>query len=140
MKLINVFPNVGVSLSDQKQFRPSKINEIKDYFVAEVKERELMSKGLRKYITSFDYFDKSLIILSVITGSISIASFPTVIRAPVGMVSAIFSLAFSISTGIAKKLLKVTSNKKTKHDKIVMLAGSKLNSIESKISEALIDN
>ena len=140
MKLINVFPNVGVSLSDQKQFRPSKINEIKDYFVAEVKERELMSKGLRKYIASFDYFDKSLIILSVITGSISIVSFPTVIRAPVGMVSAIFSLAFSISTGIAKKLLKVTSNKKTKHDKIVMLAGSKLNSIESKISEALINN
>ena len=140
MKLINVFPNVGVSLSDQKQFRPSKINEIKDYFVAEVKERELMSKGLRKYIASFDYFDKSLIILSVITSSISIVSFPTVIRAPVGMVSAIFSLAFSISTGIAKKLLKVTSNKKTKHDKIVMLAGSKLNSIESKISEALINN
>ena len=140
MKLINVFPNVGVSLSDQKQFRPSKINEIKDYFVAEVKERELMGKGLRKYIASFDYFDKSLIILSVITGSISIVSFPTVIRAPVGMVSAIFSLAFSISTGIAKKLLKVTSNKKTKHDKIVMLAGSKLNSIESKISEALINN
>ena len=99
-----------------------------------------MNKGLRKYIASFDYFDKSLIILSVITGSISIASFPTVIRAPVGMVSAIFSLAFSISTGIAKKLLKATSNKKTKHDKIVMLAGSKLNSIESKISEALIDN
>ena len=108
-KLINVYPNVGVSLSDQKQFRPSKINEIKDYFVAEVKERELMSKGLRKYIASFDYFDKSLIILSVITGSISIASFPTVIRAPVGMVSAIFSLAFSISIGIAKKTVK--SNK-----------------------------
>ena len=108
-KLKNVYPNVGVSLSDQKQFRPSEINEIKDYFVAEVKERELMSKGLRKYIASFDYFDKSLIILSVITGSISIASFPTVIRAPVGMVSAIFSLAFSISTGIAKKTVK--SNK-----------------------------
>ena len=78
--------------------------------------------------------------MSVTTGSISIASFATVIGAPVGIVSASFSLAFSISTGIIKKLLKTTRNKKKKHNKIVMLARSKLNSIESKISEALIKN
>ena len=63
-----------------------------------------------------------------------------VIGAPVGIVSASFSLAFSISTGIVKKLLKTTRNKKKKHNKIVMLARSKLNSIESKISEALLNN
>ena len=61
-----------------------------------------MSKRLSNYITSFDYFDKSLIVLSVTTGSISIASFATVIGAPVGIISARFSLAFSISTGINK--------------------------------------
>ena len=99
-----------------------------------------MSKRLSKYIASFEYFDKSLIVLSVTTGSISIASFATVIGAPVGIISASFSLAFSISTGIIKKLLKTTRNKKKKHNKIVMLARSKLNSIESKISEALINN
>ena len=99
-----------------------------------------MSKRLSKYIASFDYFDKSLIVLSVTTGSISIASFATVIRAPVGITSASFSLAFSICTGILKKLLKTTRSKKKKHNKIVMLARSKLNSIESKISEALINN
>ena len=99
-----------------------------------------MSKRLNKYIASFDYFDKSLILSSVTTGSISIASFATVIGAPVGIISASFSLAFSISTGIIKKLLKTTRNKKKKHNKIVMLARSKLNSIESKISEALINN
>ena len=55
-------PNLSVTLlNDQQQFRLNKINEIKDYFVAEIKERELMSKGLSKYIASFDYFDKSLI-------------------------------------------------------------------------------
>ena len=54
--------------------------------------------------------------------------------------SASCSYAFSITTGFVKKLLKTTSNKKKKHNKIVMLATSKLNSIESKISEALIDN
>ena len=55
------------------------------------------------------------------------------------MVSTSFSLAFSISTGIIKKLLKRTRNKHKKHNEILMLARSKLNSIESKISEALIN-
>ena len=66
----NIYPN----LNDQ-QFRLNKINEIKDYFVAEIKERELMSKRLSKYIVSFDHFDKLLIVLFITTGSISIASF-----------------------------------------------------------------
>ena len=103
-------------MNDQQQFRLNKINEIKD-FVAETKERELMSKRLSKYIVSFDYFDKSLIVLSVTTGSISIVSFATIIGTPVGMVSESFSLAFSIPTGIIKKLLKTTRNKKKKHNK-----------------------
>ena len=60
------------------------MNEIKDYFVAEIKERELMSKRLSKYIASFDYFDNSLIVLSVITASISIAPSATVVGAQVG--------------------------------------------------------
>ena len=123
-----------------QQFRLNRINEVEDCFVAEIKERELMSKRLSKYIASFDYFDKSLIVLSVTTGSISIASFATVIGTPVGMTSARFSLAFSITTGIVKKLLKATRNKKKKHNKIVILARSKSNSIESEISEALMNN
>ena len=90
----NIYPNLSATPSNEQQFRLNKINEIKDYFVAEIKERELMSKRLSKYIASFDYFDKLLIVLSVTTGSISIASFGTVTRAPVGMVSASFSLAF----------------------------------------------
>ena len=136
----NMYPNLSAIASNEEQFRPNKINEIKDYSVAEIKERELMSKRLSKYIASFDFFDKSLIVLSVTTASISITSFGSVIVAPVGMMSASCSLAFSITTGIVKKLLKTTRNKKEKHDKIVLLARSKLNSIESKISEALIDN
>ena len=96
-----------------------------------------MSKSLSKYIFSFD---KSLIVLSVATGSISVASFATVIGALVGIMSASCSPAFSITTGLVKTILKTTRNKKKKHIKIVMLARSKLNIIESKISEALINN
>ena len=135
-----MYPNLNTALSNKQQFRLNRINDIKDYFVAEIKERELMSKRLSKYIASFDYFDKSLIVLSVTTGSISIASFATVIGAPVGIMSASCSLAFSITTGFVKKFLKTIRNKKKKHNKIVMLARSKLNSIENKISKALMDN
>ena len=138
-----MYPNLNaIPLNNRQQFRLNKINEIKDYFVAEIKERELMSKRFSKYIISFDYFDKLLIILSVTNGSISIASFTTVIEALIGITSVSFSLAFSISTRIMKKLLKTTMNKKKKkkHNQIVMLPRSKLNSIEDKISEALINN
>ena len=127
-------------MSDQQQFRLNKINEIKNYFVPDIKERELMSKRLSKYIASFNYFYKTLIVLFVTAGIISIALFATFIGEPVGIVIASFSLAFSISTGIVKKMLKTTRNKKKKHNKIVIVARSKLNSIEIKISEALINN
>ena len=132
----NIYPN----LNDQQQFILNKINEIKDYFISEIKEIELMSKRLSEYITSFDYFDKSLIVLSVTTGSISVASFATIIGAPAGIVRASFSLTFSMFIGVVKKLLITTINKKKKHNKIVMLARSKLSSIESEISETLMNS
>ena len=110
----NIYPNLKLNLSYDQQFRPNKINEIRDYFVAGIKERELTSKRLSKYIAFFDYFNKSLIVLSITTGSVSVASFATVIGASVGIISASFSLAFLISTGIIKKLLKTTRNKKKK--------------------------
>ena len=99
-----------------------------------------MSKKLSKYISFFDYFDKSLIVLSVTSGSVSIASFTTVIGISIGIASTSLSVVFSLCTGLVKKSLKATRNKKKKHNKIVVLARSKLNSIESKISEALINN
>ena len=77
-------PNIYQTLNDQQQLWLNKINEIKNRFVADIKERELMSKRLSKYIASFDNFDKSLIVLSATSGSISIASFATDIGAPVG--------------------------------------------------------
>ena len=102
----NMYPNLSATPSNEQQFRLNKISEIKDYFVAEIKERELMRKRLNKYNASLDYFDESLIVLSVITGSISTVSFASVIGTPVGMMSASCGVAFSIAIGIVKKLLK----------------------------------
>ena len=87
-------PNLSANISNDQQFRLKKIKEIKDYFIAEINERELMIKNLGKYILSFEYLNKSLVFLSVATGSIAIASLPSAIGAPVGIMSASCSLAF----------------------------------------------
>ena len=58
---------------------------------------------------------------------------------PVGIATAGFTLVFSLRTGTIKKLLKITRNRKKNHNKIVMLAKSRLNSIETLVSQALID-
>ena len=91
---------------DQQQFRLNKINEIKNYFVAEIKEREIISKGLNKYIASFDSLDKPLIALSVKIVSISVTSIATVIKAPVEIVGASFSLEFFNFYGNCEKTFK----------------------------------
>ena len=118
-KTPNMYPNLNANISNDKQCRLSKINEIKDNFIAEIKERELMSKNLSKYIASFDYLDKSLINLSVATDSISITSVATAIRAPVGIMGESCSLAFSITTLSIKKFLKTIRNKKKNTTKLL---------------------
>ena len=86
-----------------------------------------MSKRLSKYIASFDYLRRSLIVLCATSGSFSIASFATVIGPLIGTANTSFSLPFSVSTRIVKKLLKTTGNKNKKHNKIFMLVMRKLN-------------
>ena len=96
---------------NNQQFRLNKISEIEENCIAEIKERELMSKKLSKYISFFDYFDKSLIALSVTSRGVYIAFFATAFGASIGIASASLSLAFSLCTGLVKKLLKATRNK-----------------------------
>ena len=112
---------------------------IENYFYQEINQRKSCSKKLSKYVAAFDYIDKVLIVLSATSGGVSIISFTSIVGVPVGIASASLTLFFSLTTGIVKKLLNITRNKKKKHDKILMLAKSKLNSIETLISQALID-
>ena len=42
-------PNIYLNLNDQ-QFRLNKISKVRDFFIGEIRERELMSKRLSKYI------------------------------------------------------------------------------------------
>ena len=119
-------------LSDQTKFRLYEIKKIENYFINEINERKSCSKKLSKYVTTFDYIDKILIILSATNGGVSIISFTSAIGAPVGIASASFTLVFSLTAGIFKKLLVTTRKKKKKHDQILMLA-------KTLISQALND-
>ena len=126
-------------LCEQTKFPLDQISKIENYFYEEINQGKSCSKILSKYIATSDYIDKILIVLSATTGAVSICLFTSVAGDPVGITSASFTLIFSLTTGIVKKLLSITRNKKKKHDKILMLAKSKLNSIETLISQALID-
>ena len=126
-------------LSEQTKFRLSGINEIENYFYQEINQRKSCSKKLSKYGAAFDYIDKILMVLSATTGGVSICSFTSIVGAPVGTANASFTLIFSLTITIVNKLLGTTRIKKKKHDKIFMLAKSKLNSTETLISQAVID-
>ena len=127
------------NLTDQTKSRLNEISMIENYFNQEIYHRKFCCKKLSKYVAAFDYIDKVLIVLSATSSGVSIISFTSIIGAPVGIASASFTLIFSLTTGIVKKLLNITRNKKKKHDKILMLAKSKLNSIEALVSQVLID-
>ena len=121
-------------LKDLTKYRLDEINKIKDYLNSEIKERKDIIKKISKYIVAFDYADKLFITLSVSFGTLSIASYATVVGIPAGIAEASLILIFTITTGVVKKLLNITRKKK-----IIALARSKLNIIENLISQALID-
>ena len=119
---------------EQTKFRLSEIFGIENYFYQEINQRQSYSKKLSKYVAIFDYIDKILIVLSAATGGVSICLFTSIAGTPVGIVSASLTLFFSLSTGIVKKLLNITRKKKEKQEKILILAKSTLNSIETLIT------
>ena len=123
------------NLTNQTKFRLDEISKIEYYFHEEVNQRTSCSKKLSKYVAAFDCIDKVLIVSSATTGGVSIISFTSVVEASVGIASA----SFTLTIGIVKNLLSMTRNKKKKHDKILMQVKSKLNSIETLVSQALID-
>ena len=63
----------------------------------------------------------------------------SVVGVPARIESASLTLIFSLTIGIIENLLSITRNKKKKHDKTLMLAKSKLDSIETLVSQALTD-
>ena len=72
------------NLTNQTKFRLDEISKIENYFIEEINQRKSCSKKLSKYVAAFYYIDKILIVLSAITGGVSICSFTTIVGAPIG--------------------------------------------------------
>ena len=115
-------------LSEQAKFWLDEISKIENYFIEEINQRKSCSQKLNKYVTTFDYIDKILIVLSATSSGVSIISFTSIIGVPVGIASASFTLIFSLTTGIVEKLLNITRKKKRK-SLIKFLCWLKVNSI-----------
>ena len=126
-----------LELTDVTKYRLDEINKVKEYFDNKIKERKDIIKKLNKHLVSFDYLDKIFIALSASFGTLSIASYAAVVGTPVGIAGSSLTLIFTIGTGINKSLLKVTKKRKKKHNKIIALAKSKLNMIDTLLSSAL---
>ena len=129
-----------IELTNVNKYRLYEINKIRDYFNNEIKERKDVIKKLKKYLVSFDYLDKIFIALPASIGTLSIASYASVVGTPAGIAGSSLTLIFTIGTGISKSLLKVTKKRKKKHNKIIALAKNKLNTIDTLLSSALNDS
>ena len=138
MKECNSIEIVSSSLTDQTKYRSNEITKIENYFIEKIRGNHAVKK-LSKYLTVFDYIDKIIIVLSAKSGGVSIISFTSIVGTPVGTASPSFTLIFSLTTGIIKKLLSITRDKNKKHDKVLILTKSKLNSIKTLVSQALIN-
>ena len=145
IKLLNEYLRMNnlnvIELTDAaNKYRLDEINKIRDYFNNEFKERKDIIKKLNKYLVSFDYLDTTFITLSASLGTVSIASYASVVGIPAGITSASLTLVFTIGTGISKSLLKLTKKRKKKHNKTIVLAKNKLNTIDTLLSSALNDS
>ena len=102
------------NFTEQMKFRLNEISKIENYFNQEISQRKSCSKKLSKYAIGFDYIDKILIVLSATSSGVCITSSVSVVGASIGRAGASFTLIFSLTTGIIKKLLSITRKKKKK--------------------------
>ena len=121
-----------------QEFRLKNIDEIKNYFLEEIEQNELMSRKHKKVSTTLNYIEHFFILASTITGCISIFDFASLHGIPLGItISAVGLKIWDIAAGI-KKYKSIINKKRSMI--IVFLAKSKLNKIEVLIFKALIDS
>ena len=123
-----------------QEFRLKNIDETRNYLIEEINRNELMNKNHKKICTTLNYTEQFLILASTITGCVSISAFISVIDIPIKITSSPIGLKIcAIAAGI-KKYKSIIKKKKKKHDKIVLLAKSKLKRIEILISKTLTNS
>ena len=84
-----------------------------------------MSKKHKNVCRILNYIDHLLIIISTITGCVSISAFASLVGIPIGITSSAIGLKICAITAGIRKYKSVLKQKETKHDKIVLSAKSK---------------
>ena len=137
MKRYNHFKNIVVENISQ-EFRLENIDETKTYFLKEIESKiKWWVKNKKRFL---NYIENFLILASSITGCVSISVFNFLLGILIGIKSSVIGLKFCARTAGNKKWKWIIKKNKKKHDKIIFLAKSKLNSTEALISKILLDS
>ena len=85
------------------EFVLRKIAETRDYLLEEIKHNYLMSEKYKKTCKYLNYVENLLILVSTVTGSVSISAYPSLVCVPVGIMrSAVGIKICAITAGIKK--------------------------------------
>ena len=131
--------NMGEENISQK-FRLKNIDKTRNNFIEEIDQNEMMSKKHRRVCTALNYIEHLLILASVVTGCVSISAFVSLVGISEGITSSAVGLNICAITAGIKKYKSIIKKKKKKHNKIVLLAKTKLNTIQVLIFRAVIDS
>ena len=113
-----------------QEFRLKNIAATKNYLIEKINRNELQSKKHKKVCITLNYIEHFLILAFTITGCVSISAFASLVCVPIGITSSAIGLKICAITAVIKKYKSIIEKKKKKHDKIVLLAKQKLNSID----------
>ena len=127
-----------VEESISQDFRLKNIDEKRNFFLKEIEQNDLIIRKHKKVCTTLNYIEHFLILVSTITGCISISAFSSLLGIPIGSTSSAIGLKFCAITAEIKKYKSII--KKQKHDKIVLLAKSNLNSKEVVVCKTFMDS
>ena len=123
-----------------QEFRLRNRDETGNCFLEEIKQNELMSRKHKKVCTTLNYIEHFIILVSKITGCISVSTFASLLAISIGNTSSVIGLKICAIVAGIKKYRSIIKKKKKEYDKTVLLGKSKLNSIEVLISQTLIQS
>ena len=138
-KLYPSLPSASQHDDESHIYRLKKIEEIEAFLQNEILERERLYKKFKRYSTSVRIIDHTIITVTVITGGGGLAALCTGIGVPVSIALASVSLILSLTTAITRKTSKLYDTKAKKHDKIAVIAQTKLDSVHDTVSKAIND-
>ena len=128
--------------SMNQEFSLKKTDEKRNYLIEEINRNELMGKKLKKVFRVLNCIQHLLllIVISTITGCVSISAFAFLVGISIGTTHSAIGFKICVIRTEIKKYKSINKKNKKKHDKVILLAKSKLNSIEALIFKALIDS